>query len=341
MVKPRATRGRLQAIRVVFLLFVVQVVLVSGCESLRVGKPIYPIKEYERMIAGRLDAQYIGTENCLAACHFHDKSRDHLEASTHGVQISKKAGLSLVNCETCHGPGSLAVVGLTSERVAADEKAGIRTKCNNDTLIKIKELPAQARSLICIKCHSANSTFSLHDWNAGMHNMNEVGCPDCHNLHAGPDQRVEPETITRTCQKCHADIVAQFSFTSRHPLNEKRVFCTDCHEPHGNSNDKMLRAASEKATCTKCHAEKEGPFLYEHGGIMERCSACHSPHGSVYNNLLTSNEPFLCLQCHAAHRTTKTTSLESRAAFSTRCTDCHSQIHGTDLPSARGGRFIH
>jgi predicted CXXCH cytochrome family protein len=77
---------------------------------------------------------------------------------------------------------------------------------------------------------------------------------------------------------------------------------------------------------------------------MEDCVTCHRPHGSVNNNLLVAREPFLCLQCHEGHRITSrtggNTSVESRRAFYSRCTDCHSRIHGTDLPSASGkGRF--
>jgi hypothetical protein len=64
------------------------------------------------------------------------------------------------------------------------------------------------------------------------------------------------------------------------------------------------------------------------------------PHGSTDHNLLKVREPFLCMQCHEGHRTSSAGSLESKGAFYTRCTDCHSQIHGTDIPSATGsGRF--
>jgi predicted CXXCH cytochrome family protein len=41
--------------------------------------------------------------------------------------------------------------------------------------------------------------------------------------------------------------------------------------------------------------------------------------------------PFLCLQCHAGH--TASTISGVKQLFTNRCTDCHSQIHGTDIPS--------
>lgn len=80
--------------------------------------------------------------------------------------------------------------------------------------------------------------------------------------------------------------------------------------------------------------------MYEHADSMEECTKCHTPHGSVNNNLLVLREPFLCLQCHTTHRISaggnQRTSPEIKRAFYTRCTDCHSQIHGTDLPSPSG-----
>ena len=328
-------------IRNAFLLFIISTALLYGCETLKTSKPIAPIKEYELLLAGRFDANYIGTENCLSACHYHDKIKHDLEASTMGAQLSKSSGLPLVNCESCHGPGSLAVEGLTPEKVAEDLKTGKQTKCAYDTLIDIKNLPAQAKSLICLKCHTANATFNLHNWNASAHSINDITCSDCHNIHKGPDLIVRNNEMADMCEKCHEEIRSEFSLPSHHPVPEKKIFCANCHDPHGSGTEKLLLKSSVKQTCTKCHAEKEGPFLYEHADMTEDCRACHTPHGSVNQHLLPVREPFLCLQCHPTHPLTGSTTAESKMAVYTRCTDCHSQIHGTDLPSPSGkGTFV-
>ena len=102
----------------VFLLLLV-LIGVAGCQSIKSSEPIVPIAEYERMLVGRLDADYVGTKNCLSACHYHDKVNLDFEASTMGAQMSEDFDLPLVDCESCHGPGSLAIEGLTPEKVEA------------------------------------------------------------------------------------------------------------------------------------------------------------------------------------------------------------------------------
>lgn len=312
------------------LIFSLGMLILAGCETLKTSKPIMPIKEYEKMIVGRLDADYVGNARCLSACHSHDKINRDFEASTMGAQLSKKSGMPIVDCESCHGPGSLAIEGIIPEKVEQDKKEGKETKCKYEALIDYKNLPPQALSLICLKCHTANATFNLHNWNANVHAINDVSCSDCHKVHKGPDLIVSPKETAEMCYRCHQEVRAEFSLPSHHPLREQRVFCTDCHDSHGGIlTEKLLRKNTIKEQCTQCHIEKEGPFVFEHAEATENCSTCHSHHGSINNNLLVVREPFLCLQCHEGH------SISSK--FYTRCTDCHSQIHGTDIPSASGG----
>ena len=317
----------LRRIRITILLVLFPLVC-GSCVSLKQSKPILPMREYEKMIVGRLDAEYVGTNNCVSKCHSHDKISDDFSHSVHGEQIKPETGLPLVNCESCHGPGSLAIAQLDDDR---ENNTLLKKKCETTKFLDIMNLPPQAQSLICLKCHSAASIPTLAHWNASSHAVNDVSCFDCHKLHKGPQQKVSREEMSEMCFGCHPEVRAENSLYSHHPLREKKMVCVDCHEVHGSTQDKLLKGNSPKETCTKCHMEKQGPFAFEHADLTENCMNCHTPHGSVNNHLLNAAMPFLCLQCHAGHLASTTPGLKQ--LFTNRCTDCHSQIHGTDTPS--------
>ena len=123
------------------------------------------------------------------------------------------------------------------------------------------------------------------------------------------------------------------------------MVCGDCHDAHGQA-ERNLKGDSVNSLCYKCHAEKQGPFVYEHPPVTQDCSICHEPHGTVTNNLLHQPTTFLCLRCHAGHRTLPgdhpgftvadiDNDPAQRAAFFADCTQCHDQVHGSDLPSQR------
>ena len=71
-------------------------------------------------------------------------------------------------------------------------------------------------------------------------------------------------------------------FRSSHmPLREGKIICSDCHNPHGSVTEALLKKNSINDTCYTCHAEKRGPFLFEHAPVRENCDNCHDPHGTV------------------------------------------------------------
>ena len=96
-------------------------------------------------------------------------------------------------------------------------------------------------------------------------------------------------------------------------------------------------------TCWQCHADKRGPFLWEHQPVREDCTNCHNPHGSVNPRLLKEKVPFLCLDCHSAtndmggqgmsHAALAPGSSQLYLFGDRSCLNCHSQIHGSDSPS--------
>jgi len=150
----------------------------------------------------------------------------------------------------------------------------------------------------------------------------------------------EPEV----CYKCHQKIFAVNALPSHHPIKEGKMVCSDCHDGHGQEEGN-LKDASVNLVCYKCHADKQGPFVWEHPPVTENCAICHEPHGTVANNLLRQPVTFLCLRCHDGHRgdhgSGARTGIDTRpalqAGFYTDCTQCHQQIHGSDFKG--NGRF--
>ncbi len=213
---------------------------------------------------------------------------------------------------------------------------------------KIKE---HTRADLCLECHKSGSPTMA--WHSSTHNIRGVACTDCHNPH--PDTRVKQVVnISHTdikrdkrmqmsvqdpevCYKCHPKIFGLNALPSHHPIKEGKMVCGDCHDAHGQ-REGNLRAESLNLLCYKCHADKQGPFVFEHPPVTENCAYCHQPHGTVANNLLRQPPTFLCLRCHTGHRqhhsfvsVNGAANQANQKGFYTDCTQCHTQIHGSDL----------
>lgn len=121
--------------------------------------------------------------------------------------------------------------------------------------------------------------------------------------------------------------------------------CSDCHNPHGSTGPSLLARSNVNETCYRCHAEKRGPFLWEHAPVREDCSNCHEPHGSNHPSLLKNRGPYLCQQCHLAafHPSTAYTAngllgpSPADQLLTRNCLNCHTEVHGSNHPS--GPRF--
>ena len=259
-------------------------------------------------------ATYVGADTCKG-CH-EDVYKQHFEFTPHYKLIATgKHG-----CEDCHGPGSAHVEG-----------GGDPTK-----IIRFETLsPAQA-SARCLTCHALNTEHI--NFERSVHLKNGTGCLSCHSPHKAKVARTlliqeQPEL----CYTCHQQQKAQFAMPFHHRVNEHLVKCTDCHNPHGANVPRQLRASDAGfAVCFKCHADKEGPFTFEHMPVKtEGCTACHTPHGSTNPRLLrVSQVNMLCLQCHTPSATSTapgTPTFHNQAAKYQACTMCHTQIHGSDL----------
>ena len=118
------------------------------------------------------------------------------------------------------------------------------------------------------------------------------------------------------------------------PMREGKMVCSDCHNPHGSTTEALLRENSINENCYKCHAEKRGPFLFEHIPVRENCDNCHEPHGSTNEYLLKIARPRLCGTCHTFdHGPAIANGPGVVQGFAKACANCHTAVHGTNSPS--------
>jgi DmsE family decaheme c-type cytochrome len=119
---------------------------------------------------------------------------------------------------------------------------------------------------------------------------------------------------------------ASFALPEHHKVNEGVVSCIDCHGAHGSRDRGALRGTNNRE-CFRCHAEIEGPYVFEHEALLaEGCVACHVPHGGVNRHLLLRQQVAqLCYQCH-----TVTPADHVQPSFRD-CTRCHVSIHGSNV----------
>ena len=273
---------------------------------------------------------YVGSTVCKT-CHpdvwMNFNKNPHFKSLAAGNKPGPDTG-----CESCHGPGGAHVA-------AHGGKA---------TIVAFSELkPAQVLDN-CLRCHA--QTISRANIRRSSHTLNDVVCTNCHSIHkATVPKFLLAKRQVELCYTCHADVRAQFSMPFKHRVNEGFMTCTDCHNPHGAfaptwrtaDRPRMVDQDVNEEPCLKCHAEKRGPFVYEHPPVrIEGCEMCHYPHGSVNSRLLRRPVVFtLCLECHNGAgnfgRQGKGDPLTAATHSMTdpryrNCTNCHVRVHGSN-----------
>lgn len=283
-------------------------------------------------------------------------------ATRHGV----KADGRTPSCTSCHGESDRHV----------NKPANATERPKPDVVFKgAGKSDANVQNGSCLGCHdSGNRTL----WEGSRHHSEGLACTNCHTVHVAQDKVLAKATQPEVCFACHKTERAQTQRISHHPVQEGKVACSDCHQPHGATGSKLLQKTTVNETCWTCHAEKRGPFLWEHPSASDDCMNCHTPHGSTNPPLLRARTPWLCQECHGdgaphpgnvysaaslpggrvanANNTggvsgsnqlgvvnpttgARVTQNAPPAQLAYRgCVNCHSQIHGSNHPA--GNRFL-
>lgn len=283
---------------------------------------------------------YVGSETCKAC---HEDQFNKVSHTKHGrLKDAPDWKNKAEGCESCHGPGKAHVEG-------GGDKSKIITFVGKNS----KEV-----SETCLSCHSGKE--SHNNFRRGEHWRNDVGCTDCHTAHGTDLKNANEGSITNVsdvsrqkpgvaneamlkqgepqlCMSCHAETKAQFSKPFHHKVLEGSMTCSDCHNAHGGFETKQTKlSVGNDAACIKCHSNKGGPFVYEHGPLkLEGCTVCHIPHGSANPKMLKrASVRQLCFECHTGiteELSPQAPSLHNQAQVKyLQCTVCHSAIHGSN-----------
>lgn len=277
------------------------------------------------------DVIYKGDARCTR-CHDENDNAPvfAIGKTRHGVAADGRN----VGCTACHG----------ESRPHAENPQGLRDRPKVDrSFLRRSATPVAERNQACLNCHQGGKR--MH-WAGSQHARGDVACTSCHQVHAQHDKVRDKTAQGEVCFGCHKEQRAQTLRASHHPIREGKVGCSDCHNPHGTAGPKLLAKDTVVETCYTCHAEKRGPFLWEHPPASDSCLNCHTPHGSNHASLLKTKPPYLCQQCHDwnAHPGNVYSGAQLPGAVGVAgnagqqlvlraCLNCHTQVHGSNHPS--------
>lgn len=193
--------------------------------------------------------------NMCADCHVTDLHKNYDVASqTYRTTFTDMD----VNCEACHGPGSLHVQLASAKSLFWDRKRGY-------ALAKLKDKSSSRAEIeTCAPCHS-------------MRHIIEPG------FRAGDNYYDYFVNESLQGHLYHADgqileEVYEFGSFAQSKMYHKGIRCTDCHDPH---TTKVKHEGNQ--VCTSCHQHPAGkydsPAHHHHdpGKAGAKCTGCHMP----------------------------------------------------------------
>jgi DmsE family decaheme c-type cytochrome len=261
-------------------------------------------------------------ESLCANCHDQAKV---FAGNAHALVLVRKSGAGPdAACESCHGEGSKHA-----------EEGGDKSL--------IRGLRGVEGAKFCLTCH--NKATDRSSFGAGSTHASSatVNCLSCHSIHASEPQssKLLAKATGALCQGCHPGQSASIrSKPYAHRLDRGGMTCVDCHNPHGRpGRGSLALTRAGELPCLNCHAEKRGPFVFEHvSGIAGNCLSCHQPHGSSNPKMLQwTRVDQQCLSCHSRIGGVNTIGSQPPAIHDLtlpryrNCTTCHTAVHGSNL----------
>lgn len=174
-----------------------------------------------------------------------------------------------VQCEACHGPGSLHAQNPRAVQMEIETEAAACQRCH------LEGPPGEV-----------NETFVLHhDEYGGMFQGKHqvLDCVICHDPHSGAARldRSGEQAVGATCTECHFE-AAQFQKVATHLRN--RISCASCHMPYLIENAQGLE--DQFTADLRTHQVAINPYRFEQS----------DPEQGTFSPQITLNSA--CRQCH-------------------------------------------
>lgn len=204
------------------------------------------------------EPDFVGSNVCKA-CHL--IKFESLKDSSHGF----------IECEFCHGPGSIHVSSPSPDNIIVDKSSSLCGQCHTrgDDQNRI----AAEDGLI-----KRNQQFD-ELLNGGM---SFLGCVQCHDPHVSLTSDTQ-DAITTDCSSCHSQTINRIHTTAG-------LGCTDCHMPYAvkkktsSGDGDHLKGDGRTHVFTVNSTANPSEMFYQQSGK------------TFSNGFLTLN--FLCLGCH-------------------------------------------
>ena len=154
-----------------------------------------------------------------------------------------------------------------------------------------------ASAQVCVECHKKVTPNIVSDWQLSKHNLNKIGCSECHGDQHKSAQDVAKVKIPTpdTCANCHEARVKQFKSGKHAPawaamkamptahwqpmaLMEGMKGCGGCHKI-GLKTEAEIRelkkggAGFGVASCDACHTRHT--FSVQEAKQPQACQTCH------------------------------------------------------------------
>ncbi len=260
----------------------------------------------------------------------HDETETTPVLSIYQTKHGVRGDARTPTCQTCHGDSEKHLKGDPNVKGRAAPDIVFKKGAYAVTDEKVRAEP-------CLTCHKGTKRTY---WDGGKHQQNGMACNDCHKVHQPVDPVLGKKTQPTVCFTCHKEQRADTHKISSHPIDAGKMSCSDCHNPHGSAGPKLLKKNTVTETCFTCHAEKRGPFLWEHQPVSEDCTNCHTPHGSNITPLLKSRPPFLCDECHDGPHASPTAVGPNAAGYQSGTFSTHAYTSGVRTTGAGANAII-